>query len=750
MKKILFAIALGAIMVVSCTKELENNTSAGQTVTIRATSEPYTEIDPNGVVTKGTLDAEGHFIWATGDEIGVRLYKGDNYNETNSGFTPKDATFILSGDGGSSEGTFTYSGSESLDWVNWGYAAFYPKFDSNISNENGNVYFHLKNFYDGYVSGTCLMPMVANASGVGVYRPSAFSFKHVGAGLRVTLKDVPADAIQASLTVTGKNIAAWYGVNPANAGTDCIAATDGTDDTVYLKFGTASEKRDITLIFPLPTVDLSGGITLKLYYDKSGETYPVEFWSRTAGTGTPKLPALTRGQLLDMPDITIPVTPEEASAPIWIDGKTKDWATITHTTTTSSTRILEWKYTQDDNNLYFLYKIDANKIVADEAGSYKWGSYIYIGFDTDNDATKGKSGSGGLGDGMEYRAVVFPWRGTTTTGLECYIGVDEDGHIDDLINSTTSTVNAKVGAKISGGFCYVEVRIPRSSIGSPDGPITVKHAMNYYPTEAKQILPELVTINASDQTVEIGKTVTIGATANSTETISYVSNNEAIATVDANGVITGVAEGSTTITLSVVSVAGEYSAATKNINVTVTAPYIPVISIDGDMTDWDGISSLPITKSGKIRDWKFKSDSQQVYFYFALRKNRVDNSRQLYIGFDTDNDSSTGSSTYGISGLEGYIKAMPYTNDSGASTLVPVEGFDTSSEVHAIGGGTTSGNVKIWDYDAGENPSSDSSNVYIELSIPKDKLNLPASGTTITVYGVYEWGWDTGAQSLTL
>ena len=78
-------------------------------------------------------------------------------------------------------------------------------------------------------------------------------------------------------------------------------------------------------------------------------------------------------------------------------------------------------------------------------------------------------------------------------------------------------------------------------------------------------------ITASDIEVEKSRTVEIGATiAPSTATfptITYVSDDETIATVDAEGVVTGVAVGSTTITITADGV-------TKIINVTVVAPAV--------------------------------------------------------------------------------------------------------------------------------------------------------------------------------
>ena len=78
-------------------------------------------------------------------------------------------------------------------------------------------------------------------------------------------------------------------------------------------------------------------------------------------------------------------------------------------------------------------------------------------------------------------------------------------------------------------------------------------------------------IEAEDITVEVLKTVSITATVlpdnASLPEITYTSGDEGIATVDADGVVTGVAEGTTTITLTADGVS-------TTINVTVEAPAI--------------------------------------------------------------------------------------------------------------------------------------------------------------------------------
>ena len=81
-------------------------------------------------------------------------------------------------------------------------------------------------------------------------------------------------------------------------------------------------------------------------------------------------------------------------------------------------------------------------------------------------------------------------------------------------------------------------------------------------------------ITASNKSVTVGSTVSIGATTNSPATITYESDDETVATVDASGVITGVKVGTANITCSVVA-SGKYTASSKKITVTVSAASEP-------------------------------------------------------------------------------------------------------------------------------------------------------------------------------
>lgn len=93
------------------------------------------------------------------------------------------------------------------------------------------------------------------------------------------------------------------------------------------------------------------------------------------------------------------------------------------------------------------------------------------------------------------------------------------------------------------------------------------------------------TISASDITMTVGVDKSIGATTNTGATISYVSTNEAVATVTTEGSVHGVAVGSTTITMTTAQ-NDTHTAANKVINVTVNSGAVaPTISFPlGDAT----------------------------------------------------------------------------------------------------------------------------------------------------------------------
>ena len=74
----------------------------------------------------------------------------------------------------------------------------------------------------------------------------------------------------------------------------------------------------------------------------------------------------------------------------------------------------------------------------------------------------------------------------------------------------------------------------------------------------------------NNATVYVGETFSLNATANVQATITYESEDPNIASVDANGVVTGVAEGTVKVYARIAAVTGSYTAAERYCNVTVS------------------------------------------------------------------------------------------------------------------------------------------------------------------------------------
>ena len=168
------------------------------------------------------------------------------------------------------------------------------------------------------------------------------------------------------------------------------------------------------------------------------------------------------------------------------------------------------------------------------------------------------------------------------------------------------------------------------------------------------------TITANDVTVEEGASVKIGATTNSSASITYSSADATIATVSATGEVTGVKAGSTNITLKVAAVEGKFTAAEKTIKVTVNAKEVPPtplasIEIDGKFEDWAALEKGTYSQTygdeeslhPALTHVKVYAVADYVYVYFEWDPDMVAPEADVdHVPFhcyiNTDGDASTG------------------------------------------------------------------------------------------------------------
>ena len=296
MKKAYYLIAAAALVMTGCAKELDAPEAIPgmREITVGATIERD--------ATKVTYENDAALLWVDGDQIALHLECDDpSYNAW-------DAPFTLSEGANSGSARFRATLDGEYD-VYWTKVAFYPfngyknTSDESQSGSNlggdGIMYLHLWEQLT-WKEGEVLMPLIAN---LGTEKsPASILFKQAGGSVKVPLKDVPADATSISLTIPGKNITGWFSMDPANAGTDAIVASDGTNSTVSFSFPAASDKCDMTFYFPVPTIADVPGLEIKLW--KDGSTEPI--WSKTA----PAQPSIDRGTILQMPELTVELASE--------------------------------------------------------------------------------------------------------------------------------------------------------------------------------------------------------------------------------------------------------------------------------------------------------------------------------------------------------------------------------------------------------------------------------------------------------
>ena len=177
-----------------------------------------------------------------------------------------------------------------------------------------------------------------------------------------------------------------------------------------------------------------------------------------------------------------------------------------------------------------------------------------------------------------------------------------------------------------------------------------------------EVIPTTATITANDVTVDVGKTVSIGATTNSSAAITYACDNTAIATVSGAGEVTGVAKGTANITLKVAAVEGKFTAAEKTIKVTVNEELPPIppaptanITIDGDFSDWAELPEGSFSQTygdeeathPALTHCKVFANAEKVYVYIEWDTDQITYEADVeHVPFhcyiNTDGDESTG------------------------------------------------------------------------------------------------------------
>ena len=163
--------------------------------------------------------------------------------------------------------------------------------------------------------------------------------------------------------------------------------------------------------------------------------------------------------------------------------------------------------------------------------------------------------------------------------------------------------------------------------------------------------------------------------------------------------------------------------------------------------DWSTATQTFVVSSDRIVEWKAMSDADYIYFRYKFTKSKYKSSgiSKFYIGFNIDNDDTTGGSgTAGINapGLEALVYFYPWVD--GPSDGNPngiISGEDASSWIKRPVTTTVSGKVLV-------KGSFEGSYAYIEVGIPRASLAISV-GATVKVQHDVQSGYRTDIQSVT-
>ncbi|MBO4692606.1 MAG: hypothetical protein J5604_07540 [Bacteroidales bacterium] len=592
MKKIftiLFATAVAALAIVSCQKNIQEETLIDKNVV-----ENQIHFYSTGIETKTTFDAltAGKYptLWTNSKGIKISYNKKSSVEATvvpqdpatKANFTPASS---FSDDGSGSHIFYAMSPS-SAQAANISSSYYSWRFEIPASQTplDGSVDEGAQILYSKYDAGSTFPTSVP------------FTFKHVTSYGKLSFENLSLDGDEniTSITLTAsKNwVGQWY----------YYVATKDPNTEGDFKEASASKKITLNtnkkenIWFACAPVDLSSGGTIDISVFTNKGVFSKKITFSTTGN-------FIAGQ---------------------VGSFTVDMSAVTRTDLVNSIAEIKALYISADKPFV------AN--LTDALVTIVSGSNFYM-----QDATGGILGftaDHGLSVGDKLNGIVS---GTITD----YNGTKE---ITSFVNSASKTTGNTVTpltvphATLVDNFADYEskyVKVENLTVSAVSGKditvaenatlkirnesgktITVGTQMNavgapgfYSPTSTKQVKiysiadDDLIqigsVINAGDQSVAVGGTVSIGATTNSPATITYTSNDETIATVNSSGVISGVKAGSTTITCSVAAT-GKYKATSKDITITVTSsavtvwtddfsgvtPYATITSLNGSVTGY--------------------------------------------------------------------------------------------------------------------------------------------------------------------
>lgn len=294
-----------------------------------------------------------------------------------------------------------------------------------------------------------------------------------------------------------------------------------------------------------------------------------------------------------------------------------------------------------------------------------------------------------VGGALQLRATVAPlnayYESIVWESSDDEIAtVSEDGKVTG-VKVGTVTITATAGDVTSAAFSVTV----NAAAGTPVTGITISEdALTLEPEQTFELSAKVSPENATDSSV------------------TWTSEDQAVATVDDNGKVTAVGVGTTTITAS---------AANGNVYATCTVTVADKVTLDGSLSDWAQLSLNTVGAKGQTAADSYKSVTFYAYLsqrglYLAAdayhdvytygQGNWFDNTNfELWIGSNATQvyAYATGANSFGVS-REGMQVAMTSVSLSGADEAnyhTIVELFIPTSVLNEVGYTASDGYVRV-------------------------------------------------------
>lgn len=249
------------------------------------------------------------------------------------------------------------------------------------------------------------------------------------------------------------------------------------------------------------------------------------------------------------------------------------------------------------------------------------------------------------------------------------IALDADGNA--IITSNTSTIqyNATSG---QDRFRYYK-----------EGTSTMKPVALYKRTSGSDVppvdpdQPVTAVITASNISLEVGAEKAVGATTNSTAPITYTVDDSGVYTVTAEGLVTGVKAGEGKLLLKVEAVEGAFTAAEKEITVTVTEPQEAITTIAGI------VAAIPETATGSQTAVTFEANLTGAVVSYVYGNNVfLEDASGAILFYKKDHGLAAGDVISGKLSCKGYqFKGLPEIVEIGTEYTKATGGTIPQTEV---------------------------------------------------------------------